>query len=204
MTDTDLPLTCQLGECRNRAALTVTVELPTSWDESREYTVRTLEVAVCGDCAPELEACGRALLEGRVLLARRLQTTADYADLMRMLLGLIDAVGAPYEPEQGSIFATWLAKLDKPLAQSAWRLLAFVKRQTLEGKTVRGGWWRKARRARGEQPASGRRDRTATQPLSIDDARFRRRALERPPDQPPSGPPTAPIPLPPTGGDDAA
>jgi hypothetical protein len=197
---TDLPLSCQLGDCRNRAALTVTLELPTSWDESREYTVRTIQAAVCGECAPELEACGRGLLEGRVLLARRLQTTADYADLMRMLLGLIDAVGAPYEPEQGSTFATWLAKLDKPRAQSAWRLLAFVKRQTLEGKTVRGGWWRRARRSPSDSPA-GRR--TSNRPLAIDDARFRRRALERP-SAPPEGDPSPPVPFPPRGGDDAA
>jgi hypothetical protein len=203
MTGIPVDVACQLGDCRNRAALTVTVELPTSWTESREYTTRTLQVAVCGDCAAALEADAKALLEGRTLLARRLQSTADYANLMRLLLALIDAVGAPYEPEQGSTFATWLAKLDKPRAQSAWRLLAFVKRQTLEGKTVRGGWWRKARRARGESPADGRRDRIADRPLSIDDARFRRRALERP-SAPPQGDPSPPVPFPPRGGDDAA
>jgi hypothetical protein len=133
-----------------------------------------------------------------VQFAKRLQTTADYANLMRQLMALIDAVGAPYEPVQGSTFATWLDKLDKPRAQSAWRLLAFVKRQTLEGKTVRGGWWRRARRARGEQPAADR-----NRPLSLDDARFLRRALERPP-TPPEGDPSPTIPLPPRGGDDAA
>ncbi|HXM59178.1 MAG TPA: hypothetical protein VOB72_27525, partial [Candidatus Dormibacteraeota bacterium] len=146
MTDTDLRLVaCQLGDCRNAAALTVTVELPTSWTESREYTTRTLLVAVCGDCAPVVEADARALLEARV----RYATTAQAVDLTRLLLALIDAVGPPFEPEKGGTFATWIDKLDKPRAQSAWRLLAFVKRQTLEGKTIRDGWWRKARRAPG-------------------------------------------------------
>ena len=200
MTDVELPLRCQLGDCRNRAALTVTIELPTDWSESREYNVRTLQVAACCDCAPGLEAHGQELLKGRMRYARRLKTTADYAGLMRQLLALIDAVGPPYEPVQGSIFATWLAKLDKPRAQSAWRLLAFVKRETLDGKTVKDGWWRKARR-RPQVPAGPGR-KTSNRPLSIDDARFQRRALERPPDRPPSGPPTPTIPLP--GGDDAA
>jgi hypothetical protein len=198
MTRTELPLRCQLGDCGNRVALTVTIELPVDWSESREYNVVTLQVAACGDCASKLEALGHGLLEARTRYAKRLQTTTDYVHLMRQLLALIDAVGAPYEPVQGGIFATWLAKLDKPRAQSAWRLLAFVKRQTLDGKTVKDGWWRKARRARGEQPASGR-----NRPLSIDDARFRRRALEQPP-TPPEGDPSPTIPLPPRGGDDAA
>ncbi len=200
MTDADLPLTCQLGDCRSRAALTVTVELPIDWSGSREYNVVTLQVAVCGDCAQDLEDRGRTLLAARLQVAKRLQTAGDYADLMRQLLALIDAVGAPYEPVQGGTFATWLAKLDKPRAQSAWRLLAFVKRQTLDGKTVRGGWWRKARR---EPAAGGRRDRTTNRPLSIDEGRFRRRALEWPP-TPPEGDPSPTIPLPPRGGDDAA
>ena len=200
MTGADLPLSCQLGECRNRAALTVTLELPTDWSESREYNVRTVLVAVCGDCAQQLEEHGQELLKGRVLYAKRLKMATDHANLMRVLLALIDAVGAPYEPVQGSTFATWLDKLDKPRAQSAWRLLAFVKRQTLEGKTVRGGWWRKARRPSPDSPGG---HLTSSRPLSIDDARFRRRALEVSPDRPPPDPaPTAP--LPPRGGDDAA
>ncbi len=199
MTDADPPLTCQLGDCGNRAAVTVTIELPADWSDSREYNVVTLQVAVCGDCAPDLKDRGRTLLAARVQYAKRVQTTADYADLMRQLLGLIDAVGAPYEPVQGGIFATWLAKLDKPRAQSAWRLLAFVKRQTLAGKTVKDGWWRRARR-RPQAPAGPGR-KTANRPLSIEDARFRRRALQGPPEPSPRTP-SPPVLFPPP--DDAA
>jgi hypothetical protein len=198
MIDANLPIRCQVGDCGNHAALTITVELPVDWSESRTYNVVTLRVAACGECASKLEVLGHELLEARTRYGRRLQTAAEYAHLMRQLLALIDAVGAPYEPVQGSTFATWLDKLDKPRAQSAWRLLAFVKRQTLDGKTVRDGWWRKARRAPGEQPAPG-----GNRPLSIDDGRFRRRALEQPP-TPPEGDLSPTVPFPPRGGDDAA
>ena len=193
----DLPLRCQVGDCGNRAALTVTVELPIDWSESRTYNVVTLQVAVCGDCAAQLESLGHGLLEARVRFARRLETIAHYAELMRAHLALIEAVGAPFEPVQGTTFATWIAKLDRPRAQSAWRLLAFVKRQTLEGMTVRDGWWRKARPPRASTE-SGRR--ASDRPLSIEDARFRRRVLERPPEPPPRTPPPLRFPPP----DDAA
>lgn len=198
MTDADLPLRCQLGDCGNRAALTVTVDLPVDWSESRTYNVLTLQVAVCGDCAPKLDEHGRTLLAARVLYAKRLKMAADHTDLMRQHLALIDAIGPPFEPVQGSIFAGWLAKLDKPRAQSAWRLLAFVKRQSLEGMTVRDGWWRKARRRRDLTAKPERR--TSDRPLSIEDARFRRRALVQPPEPPPRTPPPVLFPPP----DDAA
>jgi hypothetical protein len=198
MTDNDLPLSCQLGDCRNRAALTVTIELPAEWSDSREYRVVTLQVAACGECARDLEDHGRTLLAARVQYVKRLETAADYAHLMRQLLALIDAVGPPYEPVQGSTFATWLDKLDKPLAQAAWRLLAFVKRQTLAGKTVKDGWWRKARRS-GKPPEPSRK--ASNRPLSIENARFRRRPLEQPAEPPPRTP-SPPLLFPPP--DDAA
>ncbi len=193
--DTDLPLTCQLGECRNRAALTVTVELPTSWDESREYNVRTLLVAACGECAPELEACGRGLLEGRVRYAKRAELVAENAHLMELLLMLISSVGPPFEPVQGSVFATWLTKLDKPGAQAAWRLLAHVKRTAMEVRRTKSG------RVIGSSPPPerGRRDQTANRPLSIETARFRRRIVVPPIDPGPPAPPPSR-----GGSDDAA
>jgi hypothetical protein len=137
MTGIDLPLTCQLGDCRNRAALTVTIELPTDWSGSREYRVVTLLVAVCGECAPELEACGRGLLEGRVGYAGQQAKVDDLVRLMTLLVSLIEAVGPPFEPVQGSVYAGWLARLDKPTAQGAWRLLAEVKRKATAGHTTR-------------------------------------------------------------------
>jgi hypothetical protein len=189
-----LPLSCQVGDCRNRAALTVTLELPTDWSASREYTVRTLQVAVCGDCAPELEACGRALLEGRVQYARRMELEEGKLGLAEQLVGLIEAIGPPFEPVQGGTFATWLAKLDKPRAQAAWRVLAVVKRKATEGRRPRSD----------SSAAHERRDRTTARPLSIESARFRRQIVVPPIDP---GPPSAPRPpagSSPRGGDDAA
>ncbi len=197
MTDTNLPLRCQVGDCRNRAALTVTVELPSDWSDSRQYNVVTLQVAVCGDCAPDLEDRGSALQPPRVRYARRLEIEANAARLATELVALIEAVGPPFEPVHGGTFATWLAKLDKPLAQAAWRLLAHVKRQTTGGRQHCGG-----RLESGHQAERGACDRAPAQPLSIEDAHLRRRALV-PPIEPPPGPrtPTAPSP---EGGDDAA
>src|SRR5262249_22676456 len=71
MTGTELPLRCQVGDCGNRAALTVTIELPVDWSASRTYNVVTLQVAACGECARDLEERGRALLEARGRFGRR-------------------------------------------------------------------------------------------------------------------------------------
>ena len=174
MTGADVPLSCQLGECRNRAALTVTLELPTSWTESREYTTRTLLVAVCGDCAAVLEADAKALLEARVRYAARLDIAGTATRLYAQLVALIEAVGPPYEPVQGGVFARWLADLDRPTAQNAWRRLADVKRRAL----VRG---------RPEETPS-----------------LRRPALVPSPEPAPAGPPRPPVNPSPRGGDDAA
>ena len=92
-------------------------------------------------------------------------------------MALIEAVGPPFEPVQGGVFATWLAKLDKPLAQSAWRLLAHVKRRASGGRLAGG-------------LVDSGHDRARS--LSIDEARFRRRVLAPPGDRGPRG------------GDDAA
>ena len=160
MTETELALRCQLGECRNLAAVTVTVELPTDWSESRTYNVVTLQVAACGECARDLEGHGNTLLAARVRFARQQGTEAHAGRLATELVALIEAVGPPFEPVQGSVFATWLTKLDKPLAQGAWRLLAHVKRQlgppgrkeaeewvrrSLAGATEIGTRWRYSR-----------------------------------------------------------
>ena len=194
MTGNDLPLSCQLGECPNRAALTVTLELPTSWTEAREYTVRTVLVAVCGDCAAELESCSRALLEARVRYAARLEMAEGATRLLAELVALIEAVGPPFESVQGSVFAGWLSRLDKPTAQAAWSLLASVKRKAMGGRRDGSG-----------QPAEcGPRDRTPGRPASIETARFRRQIVVPPLDPGPAGPPRPPVNPSPRGGDDAA
>ena len=173
MTHTDRPLRCQLGDCRNRAALTVTLELPTGWSEARQYNVVTLQVAVCGECAQGLEEHGQELLKARVRYARQQEIEGHAGRLAAELVALIEAVGPPFEPVHGSIFATWLAKLDKPLAQGAWRLLAHVKRQATAAVDS------------GQRATRGGIDRA--QPLSIDEGRFRRRALVPPIDPSPDG-----------------
>jgi hypothetical protein len=179
MTNIPLDVACQLGDCRNRAALTVTVELPTSWTESREYTTRTLLVAVCGECAREVELLGLALLAARVQFATRLDRVQGKAKLLAQLVGLIEAVGPPFEPVQGGVFARWLAALDQAAAQGAWRLLAHVKRT------------REASRPPDPPPTSTRRARPSEQAPRIEDAGIRRPVLVRP--HPAPG-----------GGDDAA
>ena len=183
MTETELALRCQLGECRNRAAVTVTVELPTDWSESRTYNVVTLQVAACGECARDLEGHGNTLLAARVRFARQQGTEAHAGRLATELVALIEAVGPPFEPVQGSVFATWLAKLDKPLAQGAWRLLAHVKRQATGVRLV-GGLVDSGQRTE-------RSGHDGAWSLSIGEARFQRRAPVSPADHP-------------RGGDDAA
>ena len=193
VSDTDLPLTCQMDECRNPATLTLTVELPTSWTESREYAVRRLLVAVCGDCAAVLEANAKALLEARERFARRLEMAEGAAQLLTELVALIEAVGPPFEPVQGSVFAGWLSRLDKPIAQATWRLLAHVKRKAMGGRRPRSGL----------PPERGRRDRADARPVPIESARFRRQMVV-PPIQPLPDPPAPPTNPSPRGGDDAA
>jgi len=183
MTETELALRCQLGECRNRAAVTVTVELPTDWSESRTYNVVTLQVAACGECARDLEDHGNTLLAARVRFARQQETEAHAGRLATEIVALIEAVGPPFEPVQGSVFATWLTKLDKPLAQGAWRLLAHVKRQATGGRLAGG-------LDSGQRTERSGRD--GARSLSIGEARFARQA------------PVAPIDPSPGGGDDAA
>ena len=180
MTDTDLPLRCQVGDCDNRATLTVTVELPIEWSESRTYSVVTLQVTACGDCAAQLESLGHGLLHARVRFARQQEIEAHAGRLATELVALIEAVGPPFEPVHGSVFATWLAKLDKPLAQGAWRLLAHIKRQHIDSRTVR-------RSGLVFDNDSAYEGRTASRPASIDDARYRRHALTQPSQQPPDG-----------------
>ncbi len=198
MTDTDLPLTCQLGDCRNRAALTVTVELPADWSDSREYNVVRLQVGVCGNCAHDLEDRGRTLLAARVQYGRLREKTEDMARLHRQLETLVEAVGPPYEPVQGSIFARWLAALEKLSAQAAWRLLADVKRQT-----VGNGRTRSSCAITPSMPADHGRGEPAAGPAPIEVARFRRR-VPVPPMEPPPGSSEPPIDPTPGGGDDAA
>lgn len=191
MTGELLPLRCQMGDCGNRAALTVTLELPVEWSESPEYNVRTVLVAVCGDCAGALEADARALLEARVRYGRQQAKVEDLVRLMTLLVSLIEAVGPPFEPVQGGVFAGWLAALDKSTAQGAWRLLAEVKRRATGGR----------RNGSGSSVERGSRDGAPTQPLSSEAAWLRRQIVVPPIDPGPPGPPASPSP---GGGDDAA
>jgi hypothetical protein len=149
---------CQAGDCGNAAALTVTVELPTSWTEEREYTTRTLQVAVCGECAPLLEADARALLEARVRFTRGLDLAETASRLRAELVALIEAVGPPFELVQGGVFARWLADLDQVAAQGAWRLLAHTKRTREAGRPrPQGRRFRASCHRGGLTPRSARR-----------------------------------------------
>lgn len=192
MSGTGMPLRCQVGDCGNRGALTVTVELPTEWSESRAYNVATLQVAACGDCARDLEGHASTLLAARVQYGRLREKLEDGARMRTQLVGLVEAVGAPFEPVHGSVFGRWLAALDKPAAQAAWRLLADVKRRAVGSGRVRFDL----------EP--GPRDSQASAPVRIDDSRFRR-GVPVPPTEPVSPRPAAPRPdRRPRGGDDAA
>jgi hypothetical protein len=198
MPDTNLPLRCQVGDCANRAALTVNVELPVDWSESRTYNAVTLQVAACGECARDLQGHANTLIAARVQYSRLREKTEDMVRLSRQLEALVEAVGPPYEPVHGGVFGRWLAALDRTSAQAAWRLLGDVKRKTVGRAsssasltaslpTDHGG---------GEPPAGPT--------LRLDGARFRRRGLVPPMEPPPARPAPPPADRPPRGGDDAA
>jgi hypothetical protein len=195
--DTNLPIRCQVGDCGNRAALTVTVELPVDWSASRQYNVVTLQVAACGECARDLQGHGNTLLAARVQYGRLREMTDDMERLRRQLGALVEAVGPPYEPVHGGVFGHWLAALDRTSAQAAWRLLADVKRKAVGTRTSSSAPLTASLppdRGRGEPPGP---------PLRLDGARHRRRVLVPPMEEPP-GRPTPPADRPPRGGDDAA
>ncbi len=127
---------CQMADCRNRATRLVKVELPATWSGANEYTARTLLVGVCGDCGRDLESRARALLGARAEFGRLLRKAAKASDLqhrhiegLRLLVELLKAIGPPFEPEQGSVYARWITRLDPQRAQQAWRLLIDVKRE---------------------------------------------------------------------------
>src|SRR5215471_4455345 len=169
MIDTDLPLRCQVGDCGNRAARTVTIELPADWSEARTYNVVALQVAVCGDCARNLEDHGRTLIAARVQYGRLREKTEDMASLRRQLEALVEAVGPPYEPVHGDIFGRWLAALDRSSAQAAWRLLGDVKRKVVGTRTSSSA------PLTASLPADRGRGEPAATPVRIDAARFGRR-----------------------------
>jgi hypothetical protein len=199
MPDTNLPLRCQVGDCGNRAALTVTVELPIDWSESRTYNAVTLQVAACGDCARDLQGHGNTLLAARVQYGRLREKTEEMERLRRQLEALVEAVGPPYEPVHGGVFGHWLAALDRTSAQAAWRLLADVKRKAVGGGRARSS----APLTASLPPDRGRGEPPAGPPLRLDGARLRRRVLVPPMEQTPPLP-APPADRPPRGGDDAA
>jgi hypothetical protein len=200
MIDANLPLRCQVGDCENRAALTVTVELPVEWSASRTYNVVTLQVAACGECARSLQEHSNTLLAARVQHAHLRETAEHMAQLRRQLEALVAAVGPPFEPVHGGVFGRWLAALDKLSAQAAWRLLADVKRQAVGG----GRTWSNAPITASLPDDRGRGEMSAGPPLRLDSARLGRRVLVPPMEPPPPRPPAPPAGRPPRGGDDAA
>jgi hypothetical protein len=121
-----------MTDCRNRATRTVKVDLPASWSEADEYAVRTVLVGVCSECGRDLEARGRALTGTSAAFNQQKQTAAKavqgYRNVSLLLVKLLKVIGAPYEPQQGGLYASWLAQLDRPHAQIAWNVLAHVKR----------------------------------------------------------------------------
>ena len=197
MTDTSPPVTCQVGDCGNRVALTVTIELPVDWSASRTYNVVTLQVAACGECARDLQEHCNTLLAARVQHSHLREMTEEMDRLRRQLAALIEAVGPPYEPVHGGIFGRWLAAIDRNSAQAAWRLLADVKRRTVGRRT-----WSSASLTPSLPPDRGPAEPPAG-PLRLDGARHRRR-LPVPPMEEPRSTPTPPTDRPLRGGDDAA
>jgi hypothetical protein len=123
---------CQMADCRNRATRLAKVELPASWSEADEYSVRSVLLGVCGECGRDLEARNRALSAVRDAFERQEQTAAKalqgYRNLSLLLVELLKVIGAPFEPHPGSTYARWLAQLDQPHAQIAWNVLAHVRR----------------------------------------------------------------------------
>jgi hypothetical protein len=123
---------CQMADCRNRTTRTVKLELPATWSDEQEYTVRTILVGVCGDCARDLDSRARALTGARAEFGHLKPTAAKavqgYRNVSLLLVELLRVIGAPFEPHQGGTYARWLAQLDRPHAQIAWNVLAHVKR----------------------------------------------------------------------------
>jgi hypothetical protein len=127
---------CQMADCRNRATRLVKVELPASWSDADEYSVRSVLVGVCGDCGRDLESRARALISARATFGSIKPAAGKalegYRNMALLLVELLRAIGAPFEPHQGP-YARWLARLDRPHAQIAWRVLARVKRHAQAG-----------------------------------------------------------------------
>jgi hypothetical protein len=139
---------CQMADCRNRATRLAKVELPASWSEADEYTVRTVLVGVCSECGRDLESRVRALIAARAAFgpltrkaAKASESLHHHLDALQLLVELLKVIGAPFEPEPDNTYGRWLRRLDRRRAQIAWRLLAYVKR---DARTSRRGRTRAA------------------------------------------------------------
>jgi hypothetical protein len=135
---------CQMADCRNRATRLVKVELPISWSEADKYSVRAHLVGVCGECGRDLQARSRALIGARAQFgpltreaAKASESLHHHLDALLLLLELLKAVGAPFEPEPDNIYGRWLRRLGRRRAQTAWRLLALVKRDARTSRRSR-------------------------------------------------------------------
>jgi hypothetical protein len=195
MTTPNLPVSCQVGDCLNRGAMIVAVDLPIDWSASRTYNVVRLQVAACGECARDLQGHANTLIAARVQHSRLREMTDDMDRLRRQLVALVEAVGPPYEPVHGGVFGRWLSAIDRTSAQAAWRLLADIKRKTVGG----GRNWSDAATAPNQPDDHGRGE----PPLRLDGARLGRR-VAAPPVEPPPRPAALPPNRPQRGGDDAA
>ncbi len=56
---------CQVAGCGGPFWRSVEIQLPAAWEASRTYSVLTVRVDTCGDCAEELKRRAAALLQGR-------------------------------------------------------------------------------------------------------------------------------------------
>ncbi len=56
---------CQVAGCGGRFWRSVEIQLPAAWEASQTYSVLSVRVDACGDCAEELKRRAAALLQGR-------------------------------------------------------------------------------------------------------------------------------------------
>jgi hypothetical protein len=118
---------CQMADCRNRMTRAVKLELPASWSDASEYTVRSVLVGVCGDCARDLDSRARALTGARAEFSRLLtaieEAAGREAELSAALRQAVELIGSRLDLRGSGVYAGLRAALDQPVAtRRPWRL----------------------------------------------------------------------------------
>jgi hypothetical protein len=115
-----------MADCRNRMTRTVKLELPASWSDAREYTVRSALVGACGDCARDLDSRARALTGARAEFSRLLtaidEAAGREAELSAALQQPVELIGSRLDLRRSEVYAGLRAALDQPVtARRSWR-----------------------------------------------------------------------------------